>query len=325
MTMCADLVEIEPFHLKRFNEGRADASAGSVEPLRDRMPTLGQFGVAVETFPDYVNTTIDLHGLDVVLLTIVLGGRGRHVIDDVEYEVTAPSIGVTRSGEQHSLVTGDSPLDVVNVYLDIDDHPLPRLSAPLDVALSALIPFSATVPEHDVRLTQVALTDGDQIRTLVDLLVAETADPRAGTGDVLDALRRLLLTACARAVLDGGLLPERRDLTPLEQTVESVRAHLEHTFAEQHSLASLAEMAHLERTYLSRVFSQQVGVPVTEYLARLRIRAAVGELQSSDLAVAEIAAASGFRDLSHFGRTFRRITGSTPRAYRRWYRSLRDV
>jgi AraC-like DNA-binding protein len=323
--MYGDLVENEPFHLKRFNSPLPAETQGPVEALRERLPTLGPFGIAVETFPAYVNTSLDLHGLDVVLLTFVLSGRGRHVIGDVEHSVTGPSVGVTRTGEQHSLVTDDSSLDVVNVYLDTADHPLPRLSSPLDSALSALIPFSAAVVDHETRLTQVALRDGAEIRILLDLLVLETADPRAGTGDALDSLRRLIITACARAVLDGGLLPERRRLTPVEETVENVRAYLEQSFVEPHSLASLAEMAHLERTYFSRVFSQQVGVPVTEYIARLRIRYAVAELQTTEAPVAEIAAASGFRDLSHFGRTFRRITGTTPRAHRRWHRGLRDV
>ncbi|MCU1528343.1 MAG: AraC family transcriptional regulator [Frondihabitans sp.] len=317
-----DVAENEPFHPDRPISSEMSLP---VAPIRDRMPTIAQFGIAVETFPSYVNTTLDLHGLDVVLLTFVLSGHGRHVIGDVEYEVTAPSVGVTRTGEQHSLVTDDSSLDVVNVYLDTRHHPLPRLSSPLDVALSALIPFSAGIVDHEKPLKQVSLSDGKEIRTLLDLLLAETTDPRAGTGDVLDSLRRLLVTACARAVLDGGLLPERRDLTPVDETIENIRAYLDRTFAESHSLASLAEMAHLERTYFSRTFSQRVGVPVTEYVARLRIRYAVFQLQSTDAAVADIAAASGFRDLSHFGRTFRRITETTPRAHRRWYRSLRDV
>lgn len=313
--MYGDVAQNEPFHSDVMLFG----------PLRDRMPTLGQFGIAVETFPDYVNPALDLHDLDVVLLTFVLEGRGRHVIGDIEYEVTSPSVGVTRIGEQHSLVTYDSSLDVVNVYLDPEDHPLPRLSAPLDVALAALIPISASVVDHETRLTQVALSNGREIRVLLDLLISETADPRAGTADALDSLRRLLLTACARSVLDGGLLPERRRLKPVEETVEQILAYLEHSYTEPHSLATLAEMAHLERTYFSRVFSQRVGVPVTEYIARLRIRHAISELQTTDLAIAEIAAACGFRDLSHFGRTFRRITDTTPRAYRRWHRSLRDV
>ncbi|WP_147430070.1 helix-turn-helix transcriptional regulator [Frondihabitans australicus] len=295
------------------------------EGMRSRIPTLRQFGLAVETFPDYVNPESDLHGLDVVLLSFVFAGSGHHVIGDVEFELTAPSVSVTSTGQKHCLVTDDAGIDVVNLYLDPDSHALPRLAAPLDGALAALIPFGDTIAARRPRLTQVELGDAAQARILLDLLARETAEPRAGTVEALDALCRLLLTVCARAVMEGGLLPEHRDLSPAEATIEEVRAYLDQTFLESHTLASLAERAHLERTYFSRAFSQRVGVPVVEYTTRLRIRHAVSELRSSNRPIAEIAAASGFRDLSHFGRTFRRITGTTPRAYRRDHRGLVEV
>src|SRR5215217_1182364 len=85
--------------------------------MRERLPALTQFGIAAEPYPGYVNPVLGLHGLDVVLLTFVLRGEGQHVMGDVSYSVNGPSVGITRTGEKHSLVTGESGLDVVNVYL----------------------------------------------------------------------------------------------------------------------------------------------------------------------------------------------------------------
>ena len=281
------------------------------------MPALELYGIASEPFPGYVNPVLGLHGVDVVLLTFVLAGEGRHVIGDVEYRVTAPSVGITRTGEKHDLVTGRSTLDVVNVYLDPDLHALPALAPPLDVALAALIPFSTSVVERPARLAQVAFDDLAEISALLQMLVAETSATRPGAGGALDALRTLLLTACARAVLERGLLPDQRVLAPAETAIEEVRRHLERTYLERHTLTSLAARAHLDPAYFSRRFARLTGVPVTEYLARLRRRYAITQLQASDRPIAQIAEASGFHDLSHFGRTFRRYTGTTPRAFRR--------
>ncbi len=47
------------------------------------LPALRMFGLAVEYFPHYLNRTIELHTLDVVLLSFIVRGRGRHLIDDV--------------------------------------------------------------------------------------------------------------------------------------------------------------------------------------------------------------------------------------------------
>jgi AraC-like DNA-binding protein len=285
--------------------------------IRERLPALTQFGIAAEPFPGYVNPVLGLHGLDVVLLTFVLRGEGKHVMGDVSYTVSGPSVGITRTGEKHSLVTGESGLDVVNVYLDPEYHPLPILSPPLDVALAALIPFSTAIVQRPTRLAQISLDNLDVIEPLLRLLVAETAAPGPGTGDALDGLRKLLLIACARTILEHGLLPEDAGSNATAAPIEAVRAYLERTYLQRHTLNSLAAMAHLEPTYFSRRFSALTGIPVTEYLARLRIRYAITQLNGTDRPVTEIAESSGFRDLSHFGRTFRRYTGTTPREYRR--------
>lgn len=280
--------------------------------VRGRHATLERHGIAAERFPAFVNPVLDLHGVDVVLLTFVLDGTGHHVVDGVDHEIGGPSFAITRSGETHGLVTTDGPLEVVNVYLDIDAHRIRSLEPPLDLAFSALLPTGSAA----VRLPQVALDDLAGVRAVLDQLVRETDDPGAGTGEAMDALRRLLLIHCARAIRAHGFLPERVATGRSRDAIEAVRAHLDRAYVEPHTLASLAAMAHMERTYFSRMFAAHVGVTVTEYLTELRIRYAATQLRSSERPVGEIAAASGFRDLSHFGRMFRRVTGTTPRAFR---------
>jgi AraC-like DNA-binding protein len=282
--------------------------------IRGRYATLEQHGVAAERFSDFVSPTLDLHGLDVVLLTFVLRGTGRHVLDGAEHAITGPSFAVTRTGERHGLLTDGDPLEVVNVYLDVDAHPVPPLSPPLDRALAALLPLG-DAPR--LRLPQVAIDDVGATGALLELLERETRAPGPGTGDVVTALRRALLVECARAIAAHGFLPARTARTRTDIAVEDARAHLDRTFTERQSLAELAARVHLERTYLSRAFAAATGETVSEYLARLRVGYAAALLRTTDRSVAEVATTAGFRDLSHFGRTFKRLLGVSPRAYRR--------
>ena len=53
------------------------------------------------------------------------------------------------------------------------------------------------------------------------------------------------------------------------------------------------------------------------FLLRLRIARAQDMLHAGNRRIAEIAAALGFFDQSHFARTFRRLTGQSPREYAR--------
>ncbi len=282
--------------------------------VRERFAVLHDFGIAAEDFTGYSSPVLSLHGLDVVLLTFVLGGTGRHVLHDTEHAILGPSFAVTRTGELHGLITDGDGLDVVNVYLDLDARPIEPLGPELGPALATLFPVG-TSPR--VRLPQVTLDDVPPVRALLALLVRETRSPGLGTEEALIALRRMLLIECARALAAHGFLPEPRLASRADAATEIVRAHIERTFTEHHTLADLADLAHLERTYLSRAFAARMGETISAYLARLRVGYAMAQLRSTDLAIAEIAVAAGFRDLSHFGRTFRRATGQSPRDYRR--------
>ncbi|WP_307363496.1 AraC family transcriptional regulator [Microbacterium murale] len=295
--MCADLVSPQ-------------------ERIRGRHETLSRYGIAAEPFPGYVNPVLDHHELDVVLLTFVLAGEGHHVMDGIDHLITGPSFAITRTGEKHGLITGDRPLDVVNVYLDVDDHPLPSLRPPLDLALATLIPLGASTASR-IRLPQVSLDDVDDTRALLRMIVAETNRPHDGTGEAMDALKKLILVTCARLIADRGFIPDTASLGRAHSAIETVRVYLDRNYVDTHTLESLASMAHLERTYFSRMFARYTGSTVTDYVAQLRVQYAMTQLRGGDRPISDIAVSSGFRDLSHFGRVFRKHSGTTPREYRR--------
>jgi AraC-like DNA-binding protein len=83
---------------------------------------------------------------------------------------------------------------------------------------------------------------------------------------------------------------------------------------ETHSLTSLAAEAGLSPFYFARVFSELVGEPPHQYLLRVRLRCAA-ELLRAGASVAEAALKSGFPDVNHFSKTFRRRFGVPPSRY----------
>ncbi|MCD7715785.1 MAG: helix-turn-helix transcriptional regulator [Lachnospiraceae bacterium] len=82
------------------------------------------------------------------------------------------------------------------------------------------------------------------------------------------------------------------------------------------SLKSFSELLSVNASYLSTLFKKEVGVPLTEYVNRSRIRHAQGLLLSTDLPTKTIAQQCGIPDIYYFSRLFKRITGTTPKAYR---------
>ncbi|MBD2027827.1 helix-turn-helix domain-containing protein [Leptolyngbya sp. FACHB-711] len=84
------------------------------------------------------------------------------------------------------------------------------------------------------------------------------------------------------------------------------------------SLEQLAELTHLNRSYLIRVFSKAVGMPPYTYLTQVRVEKAK-ELLRQGMSAAETAIAVGMADQSHLNRHFKRIVGVTPGQYRHIY------
>ena len=87
-------------------------------------------------------------------------------------------------------------------------------------------------------------------------------------------------------------------------------------------LADLAGEAGVHPRYLMRVFRRWVGCSMGEFVRRRRIRRARMMLAETSDGLAAVSAAAGFYDQSHFGRTFKRLTGLTPREYRRLARGV---
>jgi AraC-like DNA-binding protein len=98
-----------------------------------------------------------------------------------------------------------------------------------------------------------------------------------------------------------------------------IRDYLRSHFDQDITVDALAREAGLSRVHLTRSFAQQFGVPPHIYLNAVRIeRAQAGMLAGQSLA--EVAAACGFADQSHFSRRFKGSVGLAPGA---WLRQMR--
>lgn len=83
------------------------------------------------------------------------------------------------------------------------------------------------------------------------------------------------------------------------------------------TVEKVAEALHLNRSYLSALFSKQTGGSISAYIRREKIEAAANMLRFSDYSYADIAEYFGFASQSHFIQCFRKEMGETPLEYRR--------
>ncbi|WP_277960730.1 helix-turn-helix domain-containing protein [Pseudomonas sp. RIT-To-2] len=88
-------------------------------------------------------------------------------------------------------------------------------------------------------------------------------------------------------------------------------------FADEFSLAVLAEQAGLSEFHFNRLFKRAMGVPPSQHQIKLRMEAASRLLRETEMTVLTVANEVGYSNPSHFARIFRKATGSTPSEYRR--------
>ena len=85
-----------------------------------------------------------------------------------------------------------------------------------------------------------------------------------------------------------------------------------HYADEEISIAVIAEHLRVSEGHLSHVFKKQTGMTVTNYLTKTRIDAAMQMLARGRVKVYEAAAAVGYKDVTYFSATFKKLTGLSP-------------
>lgn len=83
------------------------------------------------------------------------------------------------------------------------------------------------------------------------------------------------------------------------------------------TVAELAHVAGMSRTAFSNRFTALMGITPMGYLTSWRIQLARQELSGGKLSVAEVGARIGYASEAAFSRIFKKISGTSPAAYRR--------
>jgi AraC-like DNA-binding protein len=181
--------------------------------------------------------------------------------------------------------------DVATVNVEIDGSWLRRIaefSAPLDQPVEFADDEIASSGMQILR--ELGHNDEDSALAIEGLtweILAAAAEPRA---------RRVAASA-------PRWLRDARDL-------------LDSHIGEPTSLRTIAEKAGVHPVHFAATFRRYLGCSVGEYARRRRFEYARRELADADLPLNEVAVEAGFADQSHLTRTFKRLTGMTPKQYR---------
>lgn len=111
----------------------------------------------------------------------------------------------------------------------------------------------------------------------------------------------------------GGLSAQK-----LQTVIEYINDRLEHDL----SLKAIAATIEMSSYHFARLFKQSTGLAPYQYVIECRLKRSQVLLAQTDLPIVEVCLRVGFNSQSHFTLLFRKYVGTTPKAYRKAYRTI---
>jgi AraC-like DNA-binding protein len=158
----------------------------------------------------------------------------------------------------------------------------------------------------------------DPLSHLIDFALSESGQRRGGERCLLMRLSEVMFVEVLRRYLRLTRQLESGWLNGLRDPLVGRALTLMHSdVARSWTLQSLARESGASRTILAERFHRLVGLPPMQYLASWRMQAASVLLNDPSAKVYRVAIEVGYESEAAFSRAFKRITGSSPSAWRR--------
>ncbi|MFB9327056.1 response regulator [Paenibacillus aurantiacus] len=179
---------------------------------------------------------------------------------------------------------------------------------------------SFSLAEADVRLREFQVLLGD---LAAELGAGTELLPGAGTGgqtergggpDFADFAQFEAAMAAMLQQYGERILESAAGSRPFQIT--DVRDYIDRYYFEDIKISMFTEKYYLSREYLMKLFKQQYGVGIHEYMQKVRMDKAKELLGDPGLKIQEIADMLGYKDKNYFSKAFRNYYGLSPSDYR---------
>lgn len=234
-------------------------------------------------------------------LLMVLDGSIEITIDEDHYKLKEEDIILINSNNIHEIHSESATM----IALQID---LSRISQ-FDCNLDELVFDCNTAGQKDSEKF-------DGIRFTIATMIKENAHNAKGAEYKNYALCYYLVSE----LLTNFQIPatetiknQRKYMTRLTRIINYIQEH----YAENFSLADLAESEGLSVPYLSNFFDKYMGINFSSYYMNIKLDHAVSDLLSTNDSIESIATRNGFTESHSFVRSFKKRYDMLPSAYRK--------
>lgn len=125
------------------------------------------------------------------------------------------------------------------------------------------------------------------------------------------------LTEILEKVVSSGVNQLSQLSTQDNHIIKKIIHYIESNYNHQIKLNDLAELAHVNSSYLSRLIKQETGYTLTEIVTKIRIDRAKELLVLGHMKTYEIAIKVGIEDPAYFSQVFKKYTGLSPSEFKK--------
>lgn len=161
----------------------------------------------------------------------------------------------------------------------------------------------------DVFSSFIILNDSGALKDKLSEILREFVNKEFGYDIKSSGILSSILISLARNSNKNSVKKEAR-------LVSEIRKYLHDNMSEQLDASEIGERFHYHPNYLNRVFKQNIGVTLHNYIVSIRIKLAKELLVTSNLSLEKIALRCGYKTLSHFSQSFKKNCGLSPKDYR---------
>lgn len=253
-------------------------------------------------------------------LLYIKSGRCVVTIEDQQYETRPGDLFFFRPGMRHSIIVFDEPLIQPHIHFDLV-YTGNSIKTPI-----SFINYDQMTDEQK-GLIQSDIIEGffkpfpNQLRLkntqyveqlLFSIITTFTAPTLFPEIELKWRFLRLLNHLFSEI---SWMMSRQKNHN--QERLHLIKMYLEHYTDHAVTLDELANVYHIDRSYISRSFKAEYGVSPIHYQLLVRISKAKSMIINTNLTLTDIATKTGFLRLQDFSRAFKRIEGVSPSFYRK--------
>lgn len=220
--------------------------------------------------------------------------KREHINVEYPYELEKKLIDTVNDGQV--IMAKETVKNLLNTFSILEAGDLDGIKTK---ALWLFAIITRIANENDSNLNQIIDTDLDVINR-----ISETESFNE-LRDVCESLIELITKNMLTSIYNGR-----------SQIVTKALQFINKNYKEKISLKDIENNLHVNSSYFSTLFKQEMGQTFTDYLNSLKIDHACQMLADTNLSIIDISLSTGFEDQSYFTKVFKKAMGMTPKSYR---------